>query len=167
MENAALCPTIFPPHLSPDWSARIAPEASLQALDPDAIALARARYKQQDPSRAPEINALDDAAFLTELGLVREGGVTKAALLLLGKPESTWYLDGSAAILWRLHFGDGDLRAYEFFPPPFLTAMDEALAKLRILPYRYMADPSTLFPEVAPEQDIRELVQRVRRQKFV
>lgn len=35
--------------------------------------------------------------------------------------------------------------------------MDEALAKLRILPYRYMADPSTLFPEVAPEQDIRVL----------
>ena len=156
-ENIALCPTIFPTNLSPDWSARMALEASLQALDPDAIALARERYKQQAPSRAPEINALDDAAFLKELGLVREGGVTKAALLLLGKPQSTWYLDGSAAILWRLHFGDGDLRAYEFFPPPFLTAMDEALAKLRILPYRYMADPSTLFPEVAPEQDIRVL----------
>ena len=53
MQNEDLCltnpqqdqPAPFRSHIPADWSARIQLEVSLQDLDPDAIALARERYK--------------------------------------------------------------------------------------------------------------------------
>ena len=75
-----------------DWSARTVEEATLADLDKDALAFARARYRQKHPQQAGEADAWDDTTFLNKAKVLIGGKVTRTALLLLGTPESTHFL---------------------------------------------------------------------------
>ena len=119
-----------------DWSAQICPEASTLDLDPAALALAREKFRQKNAHRpfAAEISRWDDAGFLERVKLVRDGKITRAALILLGKPESTLRLSPAVAqVTWKL---DAEEQAYEHFDPPFLLNVNAVFARIRNLKFR-------------------------------
>ena len=130
----------------PDWSAEMCSQATLDDLDPEAIAVARANFRKKNPKIA-EVEQWDDATFLNKAKLTVRGKVTNAALILLGRPESSVLLSPVVAeITWVLIGGDGTKRDYEHFGPPFLLSVDRVYAKIRNLKYRYIQE-GTLFPE--------------------
>lgn len=86
-----------------DWSAQVCEQATLQDLDPESIAKARREFMTKYPSQAAAVAAWDDATFLNKAKLTIRGGVTHAALLLLGRPESSTLLaPARAQISWLL-----------------------------------------------------------------
>ncbi len=66
----------------PDFSAEVCPQATLADLSPAAIATFRARWAQK--TRDERKAGWDDAETLTNAELLVDGGVTYAALILLG-----------------------------------------------------------------------------------
>jgi ATP-dependent DNA helicase RecG len=122
--------------LSQDWSAQICEGATIDNLDPEALKLARAKFTQKNSNRpfAAEIPQWDDAAFLEKIKLARDGKITRAALILLGKPEATLRLSPAVAqITWKL---DAEEQAYEHFDPPFLLNVNAVFARIRNLKFR-------------------------------
>jgi ATP-dependent DNA helicase RecG len=102
-----------------DWSAVVLPGVTIDHLDPTALAAARAAFATRHP-RIPqeEIDGWDDATFLERASLTQNGGITRAAVLLLGKPQTSYHLlPLMAEIAWKL---TGEETAYEHFGPPFL-----------------------------------------------
>lgn len=81
-------------------------------------------------------------------GLTFKGQITRTALMLLGKKESSFYFDGFIPrITWTLYNADKSVKAYEHFDMPLLLAVDKVYGKIRNEKYRYIADQTTLFPE--------------------
>jgi ATP-dependent DNA helicase RecG len=75
-----------------------------------------------------------------------DGKMTRTALILLGKPESTHHLSPShPQLTWILKDRDGMERDYKHFDPPFLLAVDALLANVRNLTCRVLPW-GTLFP---------------------
>lgn len=129
-----------------DWSAQICERATLSDLDPAAIAKARTEYKTKFPARAADLDGWDDATFLNKAKLSIQGGLTNAALLLLGLPESTSLLSPAVArISWLLKNERNEDQDYEHFEPPFLLNVDKILARIRNLTVRELPS-GTLFP---------------------
>ncbi len=119
-----------------DWSSQLCPGAVIAHLDPAALQLARQKFQQKHRNRpvAAEIPLWDDATFLEKIKLARDGQLTRAALLLLGRPESTLRLSPAVAqITWKL---DAEEQAYEHFSPPFLLTVNEVFARIRNLRFR-------------------------------
>jgi ATP-dependent DNA helicase RecG len=119
-----------------DWSAQLCLGASVAHLDPAALQLARQKFQQKHQARsfAAEIPHWDDMMFLEKVKLAREGQLTRAALLLLGRSESTlWLSPAVAQITWKL---DAEEQAYEHFGPPFLLTVNEVFARIRNLRFR-------------------------------
>ena len=119
-----------------DWSAQLCPGASIAHLDPTALKLARQKFQQKHQNRpfAAEILQWDEMMFLEKIKLAREGQLTRAALLLLGRPESSlWLSPAVAQITWKL---DAEEQAYEHFSPPFLLTVNEVFARIRNLRFR-------------------------------
>ena len=113
-----------------DWSAVVVPGAKLDDLDPDAIALARRKFadKYQRERWSGDIAGWTDAQFFDKARITRGGGVTRAALLLLGRPECVALLSPNPAeISWKLP----DERVIEHFGPPFLLTTTEVLKRIR------------------------------------
>lgn len=136
-----------------DWSARIVPEATVEDLDAKALVLARKRYVQKNPRLEPEVSLWDDVTFLNKARLAIRGELTHAALLLLGSAESAVFLNpASGRISWILKDAAGQVRDYEHFGPPLLSAVDRVFQKIRNLKYRYIKD-GTLFPEEVEQYD--------------
>ena len=131
-----------------DWSAEILLEASRKDLDDEAVRVARERYsdKHKDAAFFPEIDDWDDITFLNKAKLAIDGKITRAAIILLGKPESTHFLNESVAkITWNLLDADNNSIDYKHFGPPFLLAVDKVYAKVRNITLRTIP-PGTLFP---------------------
>ena len=82
-----------PIYTAKDWSAEIVPDATIDDLDEVAIAKARMMFKKVH-SRIPaeEVNAWNVQTFLSKCGLTRNGDITRAAIILLGKYESAFKL---------------------------------------------------------------------------
>ena len=144
-----------------DWSAVIVPEASLDDLDQAALDQARKNYIAKFPDQATAVESWDDAKFLSKVKLSRDGKLTRAAILLLGKDEAEHRLGtADAKIRWILKDDKGVERDYAIFGIPFLLAVDRTFAKVRILKYRYMRGDS-VFPEEVDTYDpytIRESI---------
>ena len=134
-----------------DWSKVIVDEATLDDLDPEAIAYARSLFikKQNAAKKATEIlEKISDVEILNKAGLLIKGKVTNTALILLGKEESIYLFDGFIPrITWTLYNGDGSVKAYEHFDIPLLLAVDKTYSKIRNEKYRYIAGQQTLFPD--------------------
>lgn len=80
--------------------------------------------------------------------LTFKGQITRTALLLLGRKESSYYFDGFVPrITWTLYNADKSVKAYEHFDMPLLLAVDKVYGKIRNEKYRYIAGQATLFPE--------------------
>ena len=138
-----------------DWSAETVVGASLDDLDPQAVKAARERYseKHRNDSFAADIATWDDKKFLNKAKLTIDGKITKAALILLGKPESAHWLNPSVArITWNLLDQDGVSVDYKHFDPPLLLAVDQVFAKVRNITIRTMPD-GTLFPVEISQYD--------------
>ena len=75
-----------------DWSKVIVDEATIEDLDPGAIAVARKGFLERYPKLSSEITSWNDAVFLDKAKLTIGGGVTRTSLLLVGKEESAHLL---------------------------------------------------------------------------
>lgn len=129
-----------------DWSAQVCEEGRLDDLDSNAIAVARDKYKSKYPHLAAEVDASDDLTFLNKAKVTLGGKITRAAILLLGTPESTSHLGPAVAKMsWLLRDERGNTKDYEHFEPPFLLTAERLFSKIRNLTYRYLP-PGTLFP---------------------
>lgn len=128
-----------------DWSAVVCPQASVADLDTTALAKAREIFANRYGSRIPEatIRAWSDSEFLAQAKLTIDGGITRAALLLLGKRQSTYHLSPFVAELsWKL---EGPERDYEHFYPPFLLETSELYKRIRNLRLSLLP-PGQLIP---------------------
>jgi len=78
-----------------DWTGQTLEDASVDDLSPKALAVAREAFTQRNSARIPrkEIEGWDDDQVLTHVGLETKHGLTRAAILLLGKPESAYILN--------------------------------------------------------------------------
>ncbi|OXE37133.1 MAG: transcriptional regulator [Phenylobacterium zucineum] len=135
--------------LASDWTAQIVTGASLEDLDPDAIRVARERFVTKHANRISSDAVADwsDTTFLDRAKVTQKGRVPRAALLLLGKPESVWRLSPHPAeITWKL---EGEERAYEHFGPPFLLASSQIFARIRNIQMRILPDNELIAHEVA------------------
>jgi ATP-dependent DNA helicase RecG len=136
-----------------DWSAVICEDATIEDLDEQAIKMARETFKLKNPRLAHELNTWDDITFLNKAKLTIKGKVTRAAVLLLGKPESEHLIaPGSCRITWILKDKDNVERDYEHFTCPLLLTVNEVYLKIRNLKYRYIKD-GTLFPDEVEQYD--------------
>jgi ATP-dependent DNA helicase RecG len=136
-----------------DWSADIIPGASLADLDPEALATARRQFTTKHPGQAAEIAAWDDLTFLNKARVLRQGAVTRAAILLLGRPEAATALaPAMARVSWILKDKDNRELDYAHIDPPFLLAGDRLLQKVRNLTLRILP-VGTLFPVEITQYD--------------
>ncbi len=136
-----------------DWSTYICEGATIDDLDPNALAFARQKYKEKQSGLSSEVDQWDDATFLNKAKLCIEGKITRTAIILLGKNESEHFLSPSIArITWVLRDEDGMEKDYQHFGPPLLLAVDQVFKRIRNLTYRYLPDAS-LFPEEISQYD--------------
>lgn len=139
-----------------DWSKEIISEASLSDLDSNAIKKARLGFAERYPDKKEYIDSLDDAAFLDKAKITIGGKITRTALLLLGKEESSHYLNYISQIVWRLN--SGDEQAGDIFSIPFLLSTDRVLAKIRN--YRFKIYPSnSLIPAEVWKYDTKTILE--------
>lgn len=132
-----------------DWSAQTVPGASVADLEPAAIAVARAKFKErrENARYVTEVDGWDDVTFLDKARLTAGGRMTRAALLLLGRPESAHFLlPYPAQITWKL---EAEERAYEHFGPPFLLNTTEVLGRIRNIKTKLFPDDQLLATEVS------------------
>jgi ATP-dependent DNA helicase RecG len=136
-----------------DWSAELCAAASLADLDPGAIAKAREQFVVKHPGQAEAVAAWDDSTFLNKARVLKQGIVTNAALLLLGRPESATLLAPAVAkISWILKDADNRELDYAHVGPPFLLAGDQLLKRIRNLTVRTLPS-GTLFPHEITQYD--------------
>lgn len=136
-----------------DWSAGICSGASLDDLEPAAIAKAREQYALKNASLAEESQHWDLPTFLNKSKLTIDGKVTRTALLLLGKPEASHHLHpGISQITWILKDANGNDKDYEHFYSPLLLGIEGVFRKIRMIRYRYMLDDA-IFPEEVDQYD--------------
>ena len=129
-----------------DWSSEICPDALPEDLDPQAIKKARHEFKSKHPKLAEDAEKWDDVTFLNKTRLARQGKITRAALILLGREEAEHFLlPAQARITWVLKDDKGREKDYAHFGAPFILNVEKVLSKIRNLNYRYLPD-GTLFP---------------------
>ena len=146
-----------------DWSKQVIHEATIEFLDPDAIALARKNYKEKmnRDHIAEDVDSQSDEEFLTQLKLMVDGKPTYAAMILLGKESCDYVFNTPPKIMWRLYGADGADKDYAIFTVPFINVADKILGKIRNLTYRYMPNQQSLFPQETDQYDpwlLRELL---------
>jgi len=143
----------FSSALTEDWSIGICEEATLNDLSDEAILKAKEAYVTKNPKHAEDVMAWDDKTFLNKAKITINGQITRAAIILLGKPESEHYLTPAVAkISWILKDRDNISKDYEHFSCPFILSVEELYGKIRNLKYRYLTD-GTLFPEEVDSYD--------------
>ena len=136
-----------------DWSAETCHRATLVDLDPDAIAKAREQFLVKHPTQVGELANWDDVTFLNKARLLKQGEVTNAALVLLGRSESaTLIAPAVAKVSWLLKDAENGDLDYEHFGPPFMLAGDRLLKRLRNLTVRALPS-GTLFPQELTQYD--------------
>ena len=137
-----------------DWSAHIVSDATIDDLDEVAIAKARMMFKKVH-SRIPEaeVNAWTVETFLSKCGIMKNGGITRAAIILLGKYESAFKLRPAVVqVTWTRRDEKQDVVDYEHFTVPFILTVDEILSKIENLTMREMPG-GTLFPDTMKQYD--------------
>lgn len=135
--------------LQSDWTAQVIPSASFDDLDDRALQAARDAFARKYENSIPSNDVMEWplATFLDRARLTKNGQITRAALLLLGKPEAAWHLSPHMAQLtWRL---EGAERAYQHFSLPFLLNSTALYQKIRNIQIRILPKDSLLAVEVA------------------
>ena len=120
-----------------DWSADICPDSNILDLDENALSAARSQFteKYMGSDFYDEIVSWDIHTFLDKAKVTRNGQITRTAILLLGKSESSHHLTPHPAqITWKL---DAEEKAYEHFGPPFLINIEEVFSRIRNIQFRF------------------------------
>lgn len=134
---------------SSDWSAQVVPLAGIHNLEPEALAKAREgfAFKYANRFSREEIFRWPDSVFLDRAKITYQGALTRAALLLLGKAESSHFLSPHPAeITWKL---EGPERAYQHFSTPFLLNSGSLYQKIRNIQLRILPEDQLVPIEVA------------------
>lgn len=138
-----------------DWSA-VCVEGGWHLLETAALARARELYRRRHASHIPllaELARWDDREFVHRLRLARDGELTRAALLLLGKPEAVVMLGGAhPRLTWVLRDHAAQIVTHEHFDLPLLAALDELVARIRIIDVPLLP-PGQLAPLNVPNYD--------------
>lgn len=137
-----------------DWSAQIIPEATIEDLDPRAIAKAREKFKELfNGKRDSEIDSWSDEVFLNKAKLTRKSAITRTTIILLGKSESDHFLNPSICkIRWFLRDSHDSNKDFRVFTIPMILAIDEVGALVRNTTYTYTIAGS-MFPESMSRYD--------------
>lgn len=132
-----------------DWSAAIVPDATIDDLDEDAIEEAKKGFvlKHANSLTPEEVDSWSTKVFLDKARLTRSGKITRTALLLLGKPESSTLLTPHPAeIVWKLK---AEETANEIFRPPFLLTTSLLYQKIRNIQIRILPKDSLIATEIS------------------
>ena len=138
-----------------DWSAEIVPNATLADLDELAIAKARVMFKKVHASKIPseEVDTWSVEELLCNSGIMIDGKLTRAAIILLGKPVSVFKLRPAVVeVTWTLRDELQEVVDYEHFTAPFILTVDQILSKIRNLTMRELPG-GTLFPDTMKQYD--------------
>ena len=139
--------------ISTDWSAKICQNAVLDDLSKEAIAFAKEEYKTKHSKLSDEVDSWNDEQFLAKAKLLKNGKITNACMLLLGKDEKSDLLeDINPQITWILKDENNIEQSYEHFGLPFLLSTKSVLNKIRNFKYRFMSE-NKLFPEEVDKYD--------------
>lgn len=131
-----------------DWSAVVVPNATIDDLDPEALAKARevfaSRYADRFPAGA--VNDWDVPTFLEQAKLTLNGRIVRATLLLLGKHTTTNFINPAVAELsWKL---EGHELAYEHYGPPFLLTTTKLFGRIRNIPIKFYPQGELIPKEI-------------------
>ncbi|WGP06734.1 putative DNA binding domain-containing protein [Bacillus subtilis] len=142
-----------------DWSAAVVPQATIEHLDSEALIAAREAFSARHPRiDEGEISSWDTATFLERAKLTIDGGITRAALLLLGRESSSHLLSPLLAeITWKLDEPD---QAYEHFGLPFLLSTSKVYERIRNVQVRLM-QPGTLLQTEIPKYDRMSILEGI------
>jgi ATP-dependent DNA helicase RecG len=146
-----------------DWTGEFVSEASLADLDPVAIDAARLRFleylvkSESDPQRheqlKADVRAWDVSTLLNKAHITKEGRITRAALLLLGRDEAAHFLaPADAKITWLLRDAQNRTESSQHFGIPLLLSTEKVAARIRNVIVDHMPD-GTLFPTAVPRYD--------------
>lgn len=141
-----------------DWSARIIGQATIDDLEPEAIKLARAKFKERNTRSSfyDQIDSWDTVTFLDKAKVTIKGKITNTAIILLGKEESSHFLLPSMAeITWKL---ETEEKAYEHFGPPLLLNTTRVLQQIRNVKYKFFPDNELLSTTVV-KYDTRSILE--------
>jgi ATP-dependent DNA helicase RecG len=137
-----------------DWSAHILQDATIEDLDPSAIAKARSKYLELNSDWENEIKEWDDITFLNKAKLTRKGKITNSTIILLGKSESEHFLlPAVCQIRWSLRDSGEENKDFKIFTIPMILAIDEVANKIRNTTYTYTIEGS-MFPESMPRYEV-------------
>ncbi|MBQ1185220.1 MAG: putative DNA binding domain-containing protein [Muribaculaceae bacterium] len=139
----------------PDWTAQLVPNATANDLDELAVATAKVMYKKVHASNisGEEVDAWSLEEFLSHSNMMRDGQLTRAAILLLGKPIALDKIHPAVAqITWTLQDEEEIVDDYEHFGIPFLLTVDKVLSKIRNKTMRELPG-GTLFPDTMKQYD--------------
>jgi ATP-dependent DNA helicase RecG len=129
-----------------DWSAEIVGKASISDLDPEALQLARSKYKERNSKLVSEIDKWEDLTLLDKAKITINGRITRTALILLGKEEASHYLlPAVAQITWKL---DTDEKAYEHYGMPLILSTTSVLHQIRNFKYKFFPENELLSTTV-------------------
>lgn len=135
--------------MASDWSAQIVPNATINNLDDAAVQKARETFARKHANRfsAEEVAGWPVSTFLDRAKVTQDGKITRATLLLLGKPESSYLLSPHPAqMTWKL---EGTERAYEHFGTPFLLTSTQLYQKIRNIQLRLLPSGELLPHEIS------------------
>jgi len=139
-----------------DWSREIIDDATVDDLDSEAIRVARLGYKERNPDLADEVDTWSDTTFLDRAKITIGGRITRTAMLLLGKSESSHKLDHNAQIVWKLHTKTES--AGEIFTIPFILATTALRSKIRNYQFKIYPD-NVLIPAEVWKYDNRNILE--------
>ncbi|MBD5175319.1 MAG: transcriptional regulator [Bacteroidales bacterium] len=139
-----------------DWSREIIDDASVNDLHPEAIKVARQGYKERNPDLADEVDNWSDTTFLDRARITIGGRITRTALLLLGKAESSYKLNHIAQIVWKLQTSTES--AGEIFTIPFILATTNLRSKIRNYQFKIYPD-NVLIPAEVWKYDNRNILE--------
>ncbi len=135
--------------LQQDWTAQVITAATIDDLDEIAVTKARESFAQKYANRfaVGEVMSWPLITFLDRARITQNGKITRTALLLLGKAESSYFLlPHPAQLTWKL---EGQERAYEHFGPPFLLNTTLLYQRIRNIQLRILPQDELLPIEVS------------------
>jgi ATP-dependent DNA helicase RecG len=138
-----------------DWSSQIIHDATIDDLDPRAVAKAREKFIELHPERETEIKAWDDATFLNKAKLTIKGQITNSTIILLGREESEHFLSPAVCkIRWmRKKNGTDENEEFGIFSIPMILAVDEVAGKIKNATYTYTIE-GNMFPDTLLRYDV-------------
>ncbi len=139
----------------PDWSAEFVPTATIEDLDELALATARVMYKKVHSSTIPasEVDEWTTEEFLCHSEMMRDGKLTRAAILLLGNPLALQKIHPTnAQITWVWKDKQGEVVDYEHFSIPYILTVDKIFGKIRNKTMRELPG-GTLFPDTMKQYE--------------